>query len=129
MTNIIRATPEDLEYKDRGIMKWLGMMLSDHSEALKQESLRNQRFEVKAKKEMTETEISNVLFHAFVRKSRVNIQANILKDGNYYQDLECRVSGYMDNKIYLLLEDGRLVNCALEDIRNVEEVFTDSQFG
>lgn len=120
MRNIIRATPEELEYKDRGIVKWLGMMLSDHSEALKKESLKNKKLEVKPKKEMTEMEISNILYKAFVDETPVLIQANALNNGCYYQDLKCKVFGSVENRVYLQLKDGRSVSCTLADIRNVE---------
>lgn len=56
--SITRVTPEQFGYKDRGIMKWLGMMLSDHSEALKKEEMNDQLIEVKAKEEMTEEAIA-----------------------------------------------------------------------
>lgn len=120
MTNIIKATPEDLDYQDRGIVKWLGMMLSDHSEALKKESLRDKRIEVKPKKEMTEMEISNILYNAFVNEMPVLIQANALNNGYYYHDLQCKVFGNIENRIYLQLKDGRSTSCTLADIRNVE---------
>ena len=32
---VIRFTPDQMGYKDRGKMKWQGLMLSDHSEALR----------------------------------------------------------------------------------------------
>ena len=32
---IIRFTPDQFGYKDRGKMKWQGLMLSDHTEKLK----------------------------------------------------------------------------------------------
>ncbi|MFD2829648.1 hypothetical protein [Corticicoccus populi] len=120
MSNSKKVTPDDLKYKDRGIVKWLGMMLSDHSEALKKESQDSRKREVKAKAEMTDTEISNILFQSFTYHYPVRIQANILKNGYYYQDLKCKVSGYADNRIYLQLKDGRSVNCMIEEIRNAE---------
>ncbi|WP_440895628.1 hypothetical protein ACS127_13865 [Amphibacillus sp. Q70] len=121
-TSITRVTPEQLGYKDRGIVKWLGMMLSDHSEALKKEKMNNQRIEVEAKDEMTEADIANVLYKAFVTDSPVSIQANVMRDGNYYRDLPCKVSGYVENQIYLDLKDGRVTHCTLEQIRNVEAI-------
>lgn len=120
MIKIIKRTPEQLGYTDRGIVKWLGMMLSDHSEALKKESRKNQFFDIQAKVEMTEEEVSNVLHHAFVKQSPVIIQANIIKEGYYYRDVACKISGYVDDKIYLLLKDGRTLTCALPEIRNIE---------
>lgn len=120
MINIIKMTPEQLGYTDRGIVKWLGMMLSDHSEALKKESRKNQFFDIQAKPEMTEEEVSNVLYHAFVKKYPVVIQANIIKEGYYYKDVACKISGYAEDKIYLLLKDGRTLTCSLPEIRNIE---------
>ncbi len=121
--NIIRITPEQLGYKDRGIMKWMGLMLSDHTEALKKEEVNNQLLEVEPKKEMTEEEISRVLYQAFVTNSPVAIQANaIRKDGNYYKDVQCMVTGYADDQIHLSLKDGRAKSCTLEQIRNVEMI-------
>lgn len=118
--SITRVTPEQFGYKDRGIMKWLGMMLSDHSEALKKEEMNDHLIEVKAKEEMTEEAIANVLNQAFVTNSPVLIQANVMRNGNYYKDLECKVSGYGEGQIHLFLKDGRVTNCSIEEIRNVE---------
>ncbi|WP_130859904.1 hypothetical protein [Gracilibacillus phocaeensis] len=116
-TSITRITPEQLGYRDRGIVKWLGMMLSDHSEALKKEK---NKLEVKAKEMMTEEEVAMVLQQAFATKSPVLIQANTIRDGNYYKDVECKVAGYAENQIYLCLKDGRVTSCTLEEIRNIE---------
>ncbi len=121
--NIIRITPEQFGYKDRGIMKWIGLMLSDHTEALKKEAEDSQKIEVKPKEEMSEKEISQVLYRAFTNKLPVAIQANALrKDGNYYKDVQCMVTGYADNQIHLYLKDGRTTSCTLEQIRNVEMI-------
>ncbi len=119
--NIIRITPEQFGYKDRGIVKWQGMILADQTEALKQ--IKNEVTEIPPKEEMSEEEISQVLYQAFTNKLPVAIQANALRrDGNYYKDLECKVSGYADNQIHLRLKDGRTTSCTLEQIRNVEMI-------
>ncbi|WP_080874452.1 hypothetical protein [Oceanobacillus timonensis] len=117
--SITRVTPEQFGYQDRGIVKWLGMMLSDHSEALKKEEMNEQLIEVKAKEAMSEEAIAKVLYQAFVTDSPVLIQANVMRNGHYYKDLECKVSGYMEEQIHLFLKDGRVTSCALEEIRNV----------
>ncbi|WP_368654996.1 hypothetical protein AB4Y30_08210 [Ornithinibacillus sp. 4-3] len=118
--NVIKVTPEQFGYEDRGIVKWFGMMLSDHSEALKKEEVDRQMLTVAPKNKMTEIEISKALFHANADDYPILIQANIIKNGNYYKDIECKVLGYDDNQIYLLLRDGRTVSCTLDQIRNVE---------
>ncbi|WP_152654516.1 hypothetical protein [Oceanobacillus sp. CFH 90083] len=118
--SITRITPEQFGYKDRGIVKWLGMMLSDHSEALKKEEMNDQLIDIEAKEEMTEAEIAMVLYKAFVTGSPILIQANVMRNGNYYKDVACKVSGYVENRIYFILKDERFTNCTLEEIRNVE---------
>ncbi|MFD1067843.1 hypothetical protein [Oceanobacillus locisalsi] len=116
--SITHVTPEQFGYKDRGIVKWLGMMLSDHSEALKKEETDNQLTEVKAKEEMTEEAIAKVLYQAYATDTPVLIQANVIRNGNYYKDLKCKVSGYAENQIHLFLKDGRVTSCTMEEIRN-----------
>lgn len=118
--SIIRVTPDQLGYKDRGIVKWFGMMLSDHSDALKKEEMNNQSIEVEEKEEMTKEDISTVLHKVFAANIPILLQANVLKNGNYYKDLECKVAGYFENLICFVLKDGRSTICSLEQIRNVE---------
>lgn len=118
--SITRVTPDQLGYKDRGIVKWFGMMLSDHSEALMKEKRNSQLIDVPAKEEMTEEEISKVLYKAFVTDYPVLVQANVLRNGNYFKDLECKVVGYAENRICLYLKDGRSTSCTFDQIRNIE---------
>ncbi|MDN6571092.1 MAG: hypothetical protein L0L22_08855 [Staphylococcus equorum] len=51
---VIRLTPDNLGYKDRGKMKWLGLMLSDHLDALRTIDKEDERSEPKPKRLMTE---------------------------------------------------------------------------
>lgn len=75
----------------------MGLMLSDHKEALKK--MKNEVTEIEAKEEMTEVDISQVLHRAYATDSPVAIQANVIRNGSYYQDLICKVDGYGGNKI------------------------------
>lgn len=117
---IVRLTPDQLGYKDRGKLKWMGMMLSDHSEALKKEKLAIEYSEPKQKERMNMSEVGELLYKAYVNDLPIRIQANVLNNGKYYQDLECKITGYIEDKIYFLLKDGRSTFCTLEQIRNVE---------
>lgn len=119
----IRMTPDQLGYKDRGKMKWLGLMLSDHTEALNK--MNDKEYEVKAKPKQTLAEIGEILSKAYHMKRAVAIQANILQNGSYFKDVPCLVAGVAAEKIYLLLKDGRMVDTTLEDIRHIE--FLDSR--
>ncbi len=116
----IYFTPDQLGYKDRGKMKWLGLMLSDHSEALKKMAKEDRAEEVQPKIEQSLAEIGEILAQAFHKGEPVLIQANILQNGSYFKDVPCLVSGTHDERIYLMLKDGRLVDTTLEDIRHVE---------
>lgn len=117
---IIHFTPDQLGYKDRGKMKWLGLMLSDHSESLYKMTEEEKRGEIKAKPKQTLVEISEKLAEAYHLKKPIAIQANILQNGSYFHDIPCLVSGVFEEKIFLILKDGRIVDTTLEDIRNIE---------
>ncbi|GGP07253.1 hypothetical protein [Oceanobacillus neutriphilus] len=115
---ITRFTPEMYGYRDRGILKWQGMILADQTDALKE--LENEIAEIEGKEEMSEVEISQVLHRAYLSDYPVAIQANIIRNGSFYRDVICKVAGYGNNKIHLRLKDGRTTSCTLEEIRNVE---------
>lgn len=117
---VIRLTPDDLGYKDRGKMKWLGLMLSDHTEALKQMSERDKKMDPVPKELMSQVEISNILQEAYTRKLPLLVQANIVRNGLYYPDLPCIVLGFHDDKIYFRLKDGRTCQCEMTQIRHIE---------
>lgn len=117
---VVRYTPDELGYKDRGKMKWLGLMLSDHSELLKVMEESERAKDVKAKPKQSLVEIGEILSHAHLTGDPVSIQANILQNGTYFKDVPCIISGTHEEKIYLLLKNGRLVNTTLEDIRHIE---------
>ena len=116
--NIVYVTPEMFGYKDRGLLKYQGLMLSDHNDMLIKEKCNY--IEPDQKVEMSDADISSLLYKAFANQLPILIQANVLHDGIYYKDLECMVIGQADSNIYLQLKDGRTTNCKLEQIRNVE---------
>ncbi len=115
---ITRFTPEMFGYKDRGILKWQGMILADQTDALKR--IDSEITEIEGKEEMSEIEISKMLHHAYVTDSPLLIQANIIRNGSYYKDVECQVVGCNGGRIFLRLKDGRKTSCMLDEIRNVE---------
>ncbi|MEK4302381.1 hypothetical protein MKY30_23775 [Oceanobacillus sp. FSL W8-0428] len=115
---ITRFTPEQIGYRDRGILKWQGMILADQTDALKK--MDAEITEIEGKEEMSEVEISQVLHRAFASGYPIAIQANIIRNGSYYKDVVCKVAGYGGNKIHLQLIDGRTTKCRLEEIRNIE---------
>ena len=115
---ITYVTPEIYGYKDRGILKWQGMMLSDHTDAMK--NMKDEFEIIEAKEEMSEEEISQVLHEAYTMDFPIAIQANVIRNGSYYKDVECKITGYGNGRISLNVIDGRKTSCTIEQIRNVE---------
>lgn len=117
---LIRLTPDELGYKDRGKMKWQGLMLSDHLDALRIMDKEDNALPLEPKRMMSEIEISKILQQSYINKQPITLQANVVNNNNYYPDLQCIVLGSQDNKIYLQLKDGRITTCQINQIRHVE---------
>ncbi|GEL67266.1 hypothetical protein [Marinilactibacillus psychrotolerans] len=117
-------TPDKMGYKDRGIMKWQGMILSEQKDYIRKMKAEALKADIQPKEEMTEEEIAEVLYTAYVTKLPVVIQAAILKNGLYYPDVIGMVMGFAQNKVVLDVrkKDGSNVEkrVTLDMIRNVE---------
>jgi len=70
--------------------------------------------------EVTGKEISKFLQQSYLNKKPISIQANTLKNGNFYPDVHCIVLGFQDEDIYLLLKDNRKTSCKINQIRHVD---------
>ena len=117
---VVVLSPDRLGYKDRGKMKWQGLMLLDHNAALKQMKEDSKKKYGVEKEQMTAEEVSEVLYQAYMLKKPVAIQANVLKEGYYYPDVKCMVKGYSRENIYLQLKDGQIKNVSIDLIRHIE---------
>lgn len=116
--SITYVTHEMYGYKDRGILKWQGMILADQNDAMK---IMKDEFEVIGpKEEMSEEEISQVLHKAYTMDFPIAIQANVMRNGSYYKDVECKIAGHSNGRIFLNVIDGRKTSCTISQIRNVE---------
>lgn len=98
---VILLNPDKLGYKDRGIMKWQGMILSEQHDYIKKMKLEGSKEEIQPKEEMTEEQIAEVLYNAYVTKLPVAIQAAILRNGLYYPDVIGLVLGFSNGKVVL----------------------------
>lgn len=104
------------KYQDRGMKKWQGFFLSDHTSVLRKDY--KQRATTYPKKsEMTVEEVSSVLFKAFSDHYKVSVQRKTRNaDGLYQADIVGFVQGYEDdNAIYV---SNKLID--LDDINHVE---------
>lgn len=88
-------------YQDRGIQKFNGFFLSEHtSELSKEQQLSNQV--IPGKEPMSEALIFETLNRAIIKTKQVAIQLN-MKDveGNFLEDIVGSVRGFDDSSIYL----------------------------
>lgn len=104
----------DHDYRDRGIVKWQGFHLSDHTAALKKQAKQEaQRYPAKPHQSLAE--ISRRLNQAFANHLTVSIQMGTRDaNGQYQPDLVGKVRGYQDELIYLDQHE-----VVMENIRHV----------
>ncbi|MGY3765381.1 hypothetical protein ACWOAH_02345 [Vagococcus vulneris] len=102
-------------YKDRGIVKYQGFFLSEHTTSImNEESDRN--LEIFGKEQMSEEQIMELIERAIMKQQRISVQLN-LKDmtGNFMEDISGMVLGYEDGTLYL--DDAPIM---ISQIRHVE---------
>lgn len=116
----IRLTPEQMGYQDRGKMKWQGLMLSDHTEAIKKSRLTEQTNDISPKTQLSLNAIGEKLAYAYQKKLPICLQTNILKNGVLFQEYYCLVAGNYDNEVYFSLKNGKVFKTPLENIRHLE---------
>ncbi len=88
-------------YDDRGMAKWMGFYLSEHtSEMEKDNTIRNTIYYRREK--MSEIEISSILDTAYRYRYSVIIQLDALNtEGFAFEDVSGVVEGFNGNKLYL----------------------------
>lgn len=116
----IRPNPDQLAYQDRGKMKWQGLLLSDHSEAIKKRKLAEQNDVFLPKPQLSLDEIGQKLSFAYQNKHPILIQTNILENRSCFQEFSCLVAGHFENNIYFSLKNGQLLKIPLENIRHLK---------
>lgn len=105
-------------YNDRGMMKWMGWLLSDHSAFM--ENAKGKELVHPAKPEMDEEKINNQLQQAWNNSNEVSIQINVLENDSYLPEFIGRVVGFDSGQIYLQLSEGETKLLHVEEIRSVE---------
>jgi len=107
-------------YQDRGMMKWIGFYLSDHTAVLSKEAKERNRINV-GKEQMSLEEIGETLQQAYLKNKRIAIQLETLdNEGNYPDDLVGKISGQREEQIYLDEEDRGMLHLTIEQIHHVE---------
>ena len=102
-------------YQDRGMKKWQGLMLSDHTAAINRSKLDLDKVYIK-KKTMTQEESSELLMYAYANHKLVSVQLKELDaDGNVQPDIVGVVEGYNIDDI--IVSSKRI---SLDNINHVE---------
>lgn len=107
------------DYYDRGMMKWAGYYLSDHTTELKKEqTLSHNKDQQTIGKQQAEDKIGDGLFHSYVNKRTVSIQLKRVDiNGRPVRRIVGIVVGYNETKV--ILNNDLFID--VSDIRNIEE--------
>ena len=109
------------DYHDRGMMKWQGFYLSDHTAALNQQNQQLNAVYVPRPQQSLAT-ITEVLADAYQRQQPVTIQLKTVDQNNrHLPDITTLIYGYNANDI--VIDADRFI--PLPDIRNVADKKTE----
>lgn len=107
------------DYNDRGMMKWLGFYLSEHTSEMEKDD-RHRKTVVQRKPAMTESEIAVILETAFLSGNPVSIQQACLNnEGQAEPDLVGEIIGFEDNELFISDIHGEIQLLALTEINHV----------
>lgn len=88
------------EFSDRGMMKWGGFILSEHTTL--QETIQKQEIHPLPKQQMSREAISDIIELALTKHQEVSIQREaITLDGNYFPSIKGFISGYDALGLYI----------------------------
>lgn len=103
------------DYRDRGMLKWQGFYLSDHTAALHHQRDQQQRVYQRQPQQTLPT-ISKLLADAYQRHRQVTLQLNEVDlNGRQLPDSQTYIYGYHDDRI--VIDDQKLI--AINQIRHV----------
>ncbi|WP_052256164.1 hypothetical protein [Levilactobacillus brevis] len=114
--NIIAEQFLKNKYHDRGMLKWQGFFLSDHTSAINKEV--NSPIP-KKRAEMSQTEISECLSAAWKYGKSVILQLNQVDINGTPTEFTGYIKGYQSEWIWVLIQ-GELHKIALKTIRNCQ---------
>lgn len=102
-------------YHDRGLKKYSGFYLSEHSAKIESSKKVRGKFNL-AKPRMNSLDIQGVLNQAILKSSQVSIQIEAVdEEGYYYDDVTGRIAGYDELGIYISNE-----KVSYDEIRHID---------
>lgn len=106
------------DYHDRGMAKWLGFYLSEHTSEMEKANLSHHTIWPR-KERMKDTEIAKVLETAYRLKKSVAVQLDYLDtEGHPFADIIGVVEGCEEGNLYLSAPDSSIQIIAASTIRN-----------
>lgn len=107
------------DYQDRGMMKWLGFYLSEHTAEMEKDARQKQTI-LPRKAPMTEGEIGSILETAFIQQRPVSIQLAFLdEEGQTAADLVGLILGFEDHELFLADTNGEIHLLASHEIHHI----------
>lgn len=91
------------DYIDRGMIKWQGFYLSDHTSALNAEhEIKNKILQREVLPQMAVKEITDVINKAIVKNKTVKIQSNKCDSNGVFEDpIIGKINGFVDGEIHI----------------------------
>lgn len=103
------------QYHDRGMQKWAGFYLSDHTLKINKKK-KQEKIVYEAESSMSEAEISQTLFWAFSNHYQVKLQLKELDgDDQFKADISGFISGYYEDQVIVATQ-----KISLDNINHVE---------
>lgn len=106
-------------YHDRGMLKWAGFFLSDHTLKIQKDvEKRNKVYE--KREEMSFTDVSNLLMQAYTLQVAVSVQLRKLNDElRYEEDIQGYIIGFSDDSVVIEDSNSKQHTIELTEINNV----------
>ena len=106
------------DYHDRGLMKWQGFYLSDHTAALNQQRAHDQQH-YPAKPQQSLSIVGQILLTAYTQNQPVNLQLNTVDQNNqHFATITTPILGY--NAATIVIANHQFIN--INDIQHIELV-------
>lgn len=115
-------SPTQVRYEDRGMKKWRGLILPEHTEAMRKND--KERFERENRKvgvKESEKVIGEKLLSSMTNKRSVSIQRDIMQNGVYVLPITGVVEGFYEQQVVVQTEKGRK-GIEMATIRSVDHV-------
>ncbi|MCI1700221.1 hypothetical protein [Liquorilactobacillus nagelii] len=102
-------------YQDRGMLKWQGFFLSDHTAALSKKERLKKSF---CRPQQTLTSIMELLMHSWQSRKDIVIQLNQIDTDQEITEFQGVIQGFDEKQVYLKINQ-RFQAIDISEIRNI----------